>query len=54
MKDIKTQEVILMVLSSSVSTEQVIEAFRKARYYDEYVSKYGEEIKKANAIISFN
>lgn len=31
-----------------VSEEQVIEAFRKARYYDEYVSKYGEEIKKAN------
>lgn len=31
-----------------VTEEQVIEAFRKARYYDEYVSKYAEEIKKAN------
>lgn len=28
--------------------EQVIEAFRKARYFDKYVAEYSEEIKKAN------
>ena len=34
-------------LRIQVSEEQVIEAFKKAKYYDEYVSKYAEEINKA-------